>query len=108
GRNSRLGGAAGGGPEPDAPGTATGGRPAHVVPQPRHEVSSGPGRLAGRHEGAQRAARPGPGADHADLHGIMSESPATSLTLLQRAQARQPAAWERLVDLYAPLVLHWC
>jgi RNA polymerase sigma-70 factor, ECF subfamily len=38
----------------------------------------------------------------------MSESPATSLTLLQRAQARQPAAWERLVDLYAPLVLHWC
>lgn len=38
----------------------------------------------------------------------MSESPATSLTLLQRAQARQPDAWERLVDLYAPLVLHWC
>jgi len=38
----------------------------------------------------------------------MSDWPATSLTLLQRAQARQPAAWERLVDLYAPLVLHWC
>ena len=38
----------------------------------------------------------------------MNDSPATSLTLLQRAQARQPAAWERLVDLYAPLVLHWC
>ena len=38
----------------------------------------------------------------------MNDSPATSLTLLQRVQARQPAAWERLVDLYAPLVLHWC
>jgi RNA polymerase sigma-70 factor (ECF subfamily) len=38
----------------------------------------------------------------------MNDSQATSLTLLQRAQARQPAAWERLVDLYAPLVLHWC
>jgi RNA polymerase sigma-70 factor (ECF subfamily) len=38
----------------------------------------------------------------------MNDSPATSLTLLQRAQARQPDAWERLVDLYAPLVLHWC
>jgi RNA polymerase sigma-70 factor (ECF subfamily) len=38
----------------------------------------------------------------------MNESQATSLTLLQRVQARQPAAWERLVDLYAPLVLHWC
>ncbi len=38
----------------------------------------------------------------------MNDFPATSLTLLQRAQAHQPAAWERLVDLYAPLVLHWC
>lgn len=38
----------------------------------------------------------------------MNDSPATSLSLLQRAQARQPAAWERLVDLYAPLVLYWC
>lgn len=38
----------------------------------------------------------------------MNDSQPTSLTLLQRAQARQPDAWERLVDLYAPLVLHWC
>src|SRR5262249_58500367 len=29
-------------------------------------------------------------------------------SLLERAQARDPAAWERLVALYAPLVLHWC
>jgi RNA polymerase sigma-70 factor, ECF subfamily len=38
----------------------------------------------------------------------MNDSRATSLTLLQRAQARQPDAWTQLVDLYAPLVLHWC
>jgi RNA polymerase sigma-70 factor (ECF subfamily) len=32
----------------------------------------------------------------------------TSPSLLARAQDNQPAAWERLVDLYAPLVYHWC
>src|SRR5436309_2947113 len=34
--------------------------------------------------------------------------PATSLSLLARARTREAAAWERLVDLYAPLVYHWC
>jgi RNA polymerase sigma-70 factor (ECF subfamily) len=33
---------------------------------------------------------------------------ATSPTLLARVQANQAGAWERLVDLYAPLVYHWC
>ncbi|MBY0522583.1 MAG: sigma-70 family RNA polymerase sigma factor [Gemmataceae bacterium] len=33
---------------------------------------------------------------------------ATSLSLLVRAQGRDAKAWERLVDLYAPLVHHWC
>jgi RNA polymerase sigma-70 factor (ECF subfamily) len=33
---------------------------------------------------------------------------ATSLSLLLLVQANQPGAWERLVDLYAPLVHHWC
>jgi RNA polymerase sigma-70 factor (ECF subfamily) len=33
---------------------------------------------------------------------------ATSLTLLGRVQANEPGAWERLIDLYAPLVYHWC
>jgi len=28
--------------------------------------------------------------------------------LLARVQADEPDAWERLVSLYAPLVLHWC
>ena len=32
----------------------------------------------------------------------------TSLTLLQRARANEPGAWDRLVHLYAPLVRFWC
>ena len=38
----------------------------------------------------------------------MSQHSATSLSLLLRVQGNQPGAWERLVDLYAPLVYHWC
>jgi RNA polymerase sigma-70 factor (ECF subfamily) len=32
----------------------------------------------------------------------------TSLTLLQRLRANEPAAWEAVVRLYSPLVWHWC
>jgi RNA polymerase sigma-70 factor (ECF subfamily) len=32
----------------------------------------------------------------------------TSSSLLQRAQSRDPAAWQRLVQLYGPLVYRWC
>jgi RNA polymerase sigma-70 factor (ECF subfamily) len=32
----------------------------------------------------------------------------TSLSLLARVQGNQPAAWDQLVELYAPLVYHWC
>src|SRR5947209_16082762 len=35
-------------------------------------------------------------------------SSATSRSLLARVQADEPQAWERLVHLYAPLVLRWC
>src|SRR5437016_647267 len=35
-------------------------------------------------------------------------SSATSRSLLARVRADEPAAWERLVSLYAPVVLHWC
>jgi RNA polymerase sigma-70 factor (ECF subfamily) len=28
--------------------------------------------------------------------------------LLERARASDPAAWDRLVRLYAPLIAHWC
>lgn len=33
---------------------------------------------------------------------------ATSPSLLGRVLANEPAAWNRLVGLYAPLVWHWC
>ena len=32
----------------------------------------------------------------------------TSLTLLQKVQSEDQTAWDRLVDLYSPMVLHWC
>lgn len=32
----------------------------------------------------------------------------TSLTLLARVQADHPDAWERMLELYAPLVRYWC
>jgi RNA polymerase sigma-70 factor (ECF subfamily) len=48
-----------------------------------------------------------PSANENEGRGLHS-FPATSLSLLARARAREAAAWERLVDLYAPLVYHWC
>lgn len=33
---------------------------------------------------------------------------ATRLSLIARALARQDDAWSDLVDLYAPLIAHWC
>src|SRR5436309_7289549 len=33
---------------------------------------------------------------------------ATSCSLLMQLKEGQPAAWERLTALYAPLVYHWC
>src|SRR5262249_20637092 len=35
-------------------------------------------------------------------------STATSRSLLERVKADDPAAWDRLVGLYAPLVYRWC
>jgi RNA polymerase sigma-70 factor (ECF subfamily) len=32
----------------------------------------------------------------------------TPLSLLERVRANDPAAWQRLVELYRPLVLSWC
>jgi len=40
--------------------------------------------------------------------GGRSSSTATSRSLLAGARARDAVAWERMVTLYAPLVLHWC
>ena len=35
-------------------------------------------------------------------------SDGTSSDLLSRVRAQDPAAWERLADLYGPLVYYWC
>jgi RNA polymerase sigma-70 factor (ECF subfamily) len=49
-----------------------------------------------------------PGRDgHHSAAGARQEQP-TSLSLLERARAHDPEAWQRLLDLYRPLVLNWC
>lgn len=45
-----------------------------------------------------------PRADEASATG----STGTSRNLIEAARERDPAAWERLVTLYAPLILYWC
>jgi RNA polymerase sigma-70 factor (ECF subfamily) len=37
-----------------------------------------------------------------------SDPGTVSSTLLERLKARRPEAWERLVDLYGPVVYRWC
>src|SRR5690349_10268716 len=48
--------------------------------------------------------------NHAETPGSEGQraSTATSRSLVQRLQANDPIAWDRLVGLYAPLVLRWC
>jgi RNA polymerase sigma-70 factor (ECF subfamily) len=36
-----------------------------------------------------------------------STTDSTSSSLIARARARDPSAWEKLADLYGPLVYHW-
>jgi RNA polymerase sigma-70 factor, ECF subfamily len=43
-----------------------------------------------------------------ESNGDQKSSSATSRSLLARLQMDEPAAWERLVKLYAPLVFRWC
>ena len=38
----------------------------------------------------------------------MTPAKSTSLTLLERVRAKDGPAWERLLNLYSPLVFHWC
>src|SRR5262249_30483838 len=38
----------------------------------------------------------------------LSHGDPTSSSLLRRAVAREPDAWQRLIALYSPLVHHWC
>ena len=41
-------------------------------------------------------------------NGSGDRASGTSRSLLDRARGHDPAAWERLVGLYAPLVHYWC
>ena len=38
----------------------------------------------------------------------MDDETSTSRSLMMQLKDGQPAAWERLTSLYAPLVYHWC
>jgi RNA polymerase sigma-70 factor (ECF subfamily) len=37
-----------------------------------------------------------------------NKAPGTSLTLLQRLRGNEPEAWRIMVQLYTPLICHWC
>jgi RNA polymerase sigma-70 factor (ECF subfamily) len=43
-----------------------------------------------------------------EANGEAASSNGTSRSLIDAAREHDPAAWERIVALYAPLVLHWC
>jgi len=42
------------------------------------------------------------------VDGPSHGSDSSSTTLLRLVQAQDPLAWQRLVDLYAPLIYRWC
>jgi RNA polymerase sigma-70 factor (ECF subfamily) len=46
--------------------------------------------------------------DNPGSGGGSQPSTTTSRSLLQRVRANEPAAWDQLVALYAPLVFQWC
>ena len=43
-----------------------------------------------------------------DSRGGTSHPSSISSTLLERIRNRRPEAWQRLVDLYGPVVYRWC
>src|SRR5215472_5617933 len=47
-------------------------------------------------------------SDQADTPQPGRRPPGTSLTLLQRLLANEPEAWRTMVQLYTPLLCHWC
>lgn len=46
--------------------------------------------------------------EHNTSRAGLASGQSTSLTLLQRLQANESAAWDVMVKLYTPLVYHWC
>jgi RNA polymerase sigma-70 factor (ECF subfamily) len=47
-------------------------------------------------------------SDPAETPKPVPKPPSTSLTLLQRLRNNEPAAWRTMVQLYTPLICHWC
>ena len=47
-------------------------------------------------------------SDQADTPQPARRPPGTSLTLLQRLRDNEPEAWRTMVQLYTPLIYHWC
>jgi RNA polymerase sigma-70 factor (ECF subfamily) len=47
-------------------------------------------------------------SDQADTPQSGHRPPGTSLTLLQRLLDNEPGAWHTMVQLYTPLLCHWC
>jgi RNA polymerase sigma-70 factor (ECF subfamily) len=47
-------------------------------------------------------------SDQADTPRPGRRPPGTSLTLLQRLLDNEPEAWRTMVQLYTPLLCHWC
>ena len=50
----------------------------------------------------------GSAPDPANLPPAGGTPPGTSLTLLQRLRENRPEAWATVVQLYTPLIAHWC
>jgi RNA polymerase sigma-70 factor (ECF subfamily) len=48
------------------------------------------------------------GRESSEGDGMLHPSSATSRSLLARVQKDESEAWDRLIGLYAPLVLQWC
>ena len=56
----------------------------------------------------RRPQNPGDSRKIPTKDGVLTTDRPTSLTLLQRARDQDRDAWQRLLDLYAPLVMYWC
>ena len=41
-------------------------------------------------------------------HADPAEPASTDVSVLERAKRRDPAAWQRIIDLYGPAVGFWC
>jgi RNA polymerase sigma-70 factor (ECF subfamily) len=71
----------------------------HVVLVKYRQTANGAAGFVDRHPA---------GWDNARKETSMSHDNATSLSLLQRIRNGDASGWRRVVELYTPLVYHWC